>query len=35
MLKKGTIKGIQQDPGIFLSSLSVVPKKDSGHRPAR
>ena len=33
MLKKGAIKGIEQDPSLFLSSLFVVPKKDSGHRP--
>ena len=33
MLKKGAIKVVQQDLSLFLSSIFLVPKKDSGHCP--
>ena len=33
MLKEGAIKIVQQGPSLFLSSIFVVPKKDSSHRP--
>ena len=34
MLKKGAIKLLQQNTkNQFLSSIFIVPKKDSGHRP--
>ena len=33
MLKKGAIKVAQQDRSLFLNSIFVVPKKDSGHHP--
>ena len=33
MLRKGAIKVVQQDPNLFLNSIFVMPKKESGHRP--
>ena len=33
MLKKGAIKVAQQDRSLFLSSIFVVLKKESGHHP--
>ena len=33
MLKEGAIKIVQQGPSLFLSSIFVVPKNDSSHRP--
>ena len=33
MLQKGAIKGAQSSTNQVLSSVFVMPKKDSGHRP--